>query len=78
MTKRTEGRLRILYVQDILRTCPGPGHAITMAQLLSLLGERGISAERRSLYDDFRQLERYGMQVARTSRGRYSRYYWKR
>ena len=75
MEKRTDGKLRILYVREILLSRDAPDRAITMAELLSLLGAYGVSADRKSIYDDFRQLRRFGIQVACTSRGRYSRYY---
>ena len=75
MEKRTNGKLRILYVRDILAACAQRESAITMAELLSRLGRAGITAERKSIYDDFRKLRSYGMAIRATSRGRYSRYY---
>lgn len=75
MDQKTNGKLRILYVRDILAACGRRESAITMAELLSRLGSRGVTAERKSIYDDLRNLRRYGMPIKSTSRGRYSRYY---
>ena len=75
MENRSEGKLRILYLRDILSACDSAERAITMAELLSLLGSRGVFAERKSVYEDLKLLRRYGMKIGRTCRGRYSRYY---
>jgi len=75
MEKRSDGKLRILHLRDIMNGCDGVERAITMAELLSLLGDRGVFAERKSVYEDLKLLRRYGMKIGRTCRGRYSRYY---
>lgn len=75
MENRSDGKLRILHLRDIMNGCDGVERAITMAELLSLLGDRGVFAERKSVYEDLKLLRRYGMKIGRTCRGRYSRYY---
>ncbi len=73
--RQAERRLRILYVRDILSACVGPDRMITMSELLARLGEKGIAAERKSVYGDLRVLEQYGIRVCRARRGRFSGYF---
>ncbi|MBR0424961.1 MAG: hypothetical protein IJK01_02415 [Clostridia bacterium] len=78
MPRKTNDKRRILYVRDILERHIGRADAITMAEILSALGTFGITADRKSVYDDLKQLELYGMQIGRTCGGRYSAYYLRR
>ncbi len=75
MERRRNGKLRLLYVRDILARSDAPEKAVTLADIVRILELKGVCAERKCLYDDLRQLERYGMKIARTNAGRYSRYY---
>ena len=75
MSRKANDKRRILYVRDILSAHSGPAGAITMAQILSALGAYGVTADRKSIYDDLKQLELYGLKIGRTCGGRYSAYY---
>ncbi len=69
MAKKTDGKLKILYVKDILERLP-TGQTITMRELLLKLSERGIPAERKSVSDDLRLLRKYGLPVTCIRRGK--------
>ncbi len=70
MAKRPNGKLKILYIKDILeQTLPG-GQTISMRELLERLSERGVPAERKSVSDDLRLLRQYGMPIVCLHRGR--------
>jgi len=75
MERKRDGKLRILYLKDILSAHCGAEKAVTMAELLSALALCGVDADRRSVYDDIRQLRVYGLNIGRRSGGRYSAYY---
>jgi len=55
--------LKVLHLMDILRTETDPEHGLTMPQLVEQLAERGIDAERKSLYRDIETLREFGMDV---------------
>lgn len=56
-------KLKLLHLMDILRTDTDPDHGLTMPQLIEKLGERGVSAERKSLYKDISALQDFGMDI---------------
>ena len=70
MAKKTNGKLKILYVKDILERELPAGQTITMRELLWKLSERGMPAERKSVSDDIRLLKQYGLPVMCIRRGR--------
>ena len=70
MTKKTDGKLKILYVKDILEHELKDGHTISMREILGKLSERGVSAERKSVSDDLRLLRQYGVPVVCIRRGK--------
>ena len=74
MAKKANGKLKILYVKDILEQASGEGRTITMRELLWKLSERGMSAERKSVSDDIRLLRQYGLPVVCIRRGRQTAY----
>ncbi|MFR9161178.1 MAG: helix-turn-helix transcriptional regulator [Ruthenibacterium lactatiformans] len=62
-------KLKLLYLADLLRRETDEDHALSMSDILSRLEELGVHAERKSIYDDLRALEDYGMDIIAT-RGR--------
>ena len=70
MARKTGGKLKILYVKDILEQ----GRAVTMREILEQLAARGIAAERKSVADDLRLLRQYGLPVRCVLRGRATTY----
>ena len=65
-------KLKILYIMDYLLRYSDEYHPVTVAQLIEELGKRGISAERKSIYDDLEALRTYGLDLVQTGRGRNS------
>ena len=70
MAKRTDGKLKILYVKDFLEQSHRNGRTVSMREILSALNARGIPAERKSVSDDLRLLKAYGLPVVCIRRGR--------
>ena len=70
MAKRTDGKLKILYVKDILEHAGTAGQTISMREIIKKLSEHGIGAERKSVSDDLRLLREYGLPVECIRRGR--------
>ena len=74
MAKRSNQKLKILYLAKILLENTSEQNGLTLAQILSELEKYGISSERKSLYDDIEALRTFGIDV-KTSRDRYVKYY---
>ncbi len=74
MARLKNGKLKILYVKDILERETKNGRTLSMRELIERLNERGIPAERKSVGDDLRALQEYGVPIERTRDGRTSTY----
>ena len=62
---------KILRLLDILKTETDAEHPLSAQELIARLETQGISAERKSLYDDLHTLEAYGVDVESTPDHRY-------
>lgn len=72
---RSEGqKLKLIRLLTLLIEHTDETHGLTMPEIVSALGEYGITAERKSLYDDLLALEELGFTVEKTST-RPPRYY---
>ena len=74
MAKMPNQKLKLIYLSRILRERTDKYHGLTLAEITSALGEYGISAERKSLYDDMEALKLCGMDI-RVTRDTHVRYY---
>lgn len=63
MARQANQKLKILYLLEILRRETDEEHPLTLQQIIDLLGQKGISAERKSLYDDIEQLRLLGEDI---------------
>ena len=73
MAKSHNQKAKILYLARMLRES-GENHVLSMQDILAVLTEYGIQAERKSIYDDMETLRDFGMDV-RFKRGRPGGYY---
>ncbi len=74
MPKNERQKLKLLYLKKILEEKTDAAHPMTMAEILAALEEHGITAERKSIYDDLESLRDFGMDIEKTS-GRSPGYY---
>lgn len=75
MARSSFQKLKILYVRDFLLQNSDENHPVTVAQLIAELSRHGISAERKSVYDDIESLRDYGMDIISCGAGKSSGYY---
>ena len=75
MARSSFQKLKILYVMDYLLKRSDENHPVTVAQLIGELESHGISAERKSIYDDLESLREYGLDILQTGSGKNSGYY---
>lgn len=66
MPKGANQKLKLLYLMKILQERTDQDHALTLAQIIDALEEFGVSAERKSIYDDLEALRLYGLNIEKT------------
>lgn len=76
MPKSENQKLKILYIFDILKHRTDDRNGITMSEIISELSRLGITAERKSVYNDIYLLtEYYGADIELRKTGGSARYY---
>ena len=68
-------KLKLLYLADIMRTKTDEEHMLTLPEITALLQEYGIEVERKTMYSDFDELRRYGLDIRKEKIGNYSYYH---
>ncbi len=66
MSKKANQKLKILYLAKIFMENTDENNPMTMSEIISTLSSYGISAERKSLYDDFENLNYFGLDICKT------------
>lgn len=65
MPKSPRQKQKLLYIHKILMEQTDENHGLTVAQIIEQLQGAGISAERKSVYDDLATLESFGCDICR-------------
>lgn len=74
MPRQGGQKLKLLYLQEILRRETDEQHPLSLKQIQAMLEQKGVFAERKSLYDDMEQLRLLGEDIV-TVRDTTVRYY---
>ncbi len=74
MPNVSEKKKKLLYLAKILLEKTDEEHTLTLPELLRELDDLGISAERKSIYDDIETLRSAGMKIA-TRKGKTFQYF---
>ena len=74
MAKSSGQKLKLIYLKDYLLRSSDAEHPVSINDMIAHLAARGISAERKSLYDDISELQLYGLDIERT-KGKTTGYY---
>ena len=61
--KQPQQKLKLMYLAQILAEKTDEEHTMTVPQMIEELAKWGISAERKSIYDDLEQLQLFGMDI---------------
>lgn len=69
MPKGSNQKMKLLYLQKILLERTDEDHPMTMAEIAAALADYGISAERKSLYDDIEALRTFGLDIVKSGSG---------
>ncbi len=69
-------RLKMLYLVDILSRETDDNHALSLQEIVTRLESCGVNvADRKTLYSDFDELEKYGLEILKSQDGRTVRYH---
>lgn len=74
MAKSANQKLKLLYITKLLMQHSDENHPVKMEQILEELSRNGISAERKSIYDDMESLRVFGLDVMQV-KGKNGGYY---
>lgn len=74
MPKNDNQKLRILYTKQLLEEQTDSEHGLSVSDINEALERLGVSADRKTVYDDLMRLEEYGMDIVRTGGGRSTDY----
>ncbi|HHT16233.1 MAG TPA: WYL domain-containing protein [Papillibacter sp.] len=74
MARSPNQKLKLLYLKQIFEEKTDEDHPLSLAELMAELKNFGITAERKSLYDDIEALRRFGMNIM-VVRSRTTRYF---
>ena len=75
MSKSSNQKLKLIYLMNILLECTDETHSITMSEIIEALAAYGISAERKSIYNDIENLRLYGLDIIGIQEDRTYRYH---
>ena len=75
MARSQNQKLKILYLMDYLLRESDENHPIPVRRMIAYLESRGITAERKSIYDDLEALRFYGLDIVQSGEGKAAAYY---
>ncbi len=67
MPGRADSKLKTLYLMDILREKTDEDHPMSAADICQELDDRGVAAERKSIYANLEVLRQYNLDIVKTS-----------
>jgi len=75
MPKSSNQKLKLIYLMKILLERTDEAHSITMPEIIDALAAYGVTAERKSIYNDIESLRWYGLDVIGTQEDRTYHYH---
>ncbi len=75
MAKQSGQKLKLLYLNKFFLESTDENHTATINEIIEYLASVGVSAERKSLYDDFEHLRSFGTDVMSIKQGGTTSYY---
>ncbi len=61
--KQPQQKLKLMYLAKILMEQTDEEHTLTVPDMIAALSNLGISAERKSIYDDLENLKLFGLDI---------------
>jgi len=72
--KHSNQKMKLLYLAKILLENTDEEHSLTVVQMIDKLSQFGVSAERKSIYDDIECLRQFGLDIC-SVKTRFTGYY---
>lgn len=70
MSRGTNQKFKFTYLMKIMQEKTDDDHGLTMAQIMEELEKYGVTAERKSIYTDFSDMEKFGIEIIKETVGR--------
>ena len=74
-SKSGSQKLRLLYLYKILNEMTDDSHMLTSSEIISELEKYGVSAERKTVYNDVNLLKEFGVDIL-SGRGKILSHQW--
>lgn len=74
MAKGNNQRLKLLYLTKILLSETDETHGLSMPEIVSRLAAQNVAADRKTLYSDFEELRKFGLDVIGGKEGKHFLY----
>ena len=68
-------KLKMLYLVQLFSRETDDAHKLTMPEIIAKLADEGVNADRKTLYQDFEELRRFGLDIISEKDGRNFYYY---
>jgi len=75
MAKGANQKLKLLYLAKIFSEQTDDEHALTLQEIIAQLNACDVNADRKTLYVDFEELRRFGLDIIQEQRGRNTYYH---
>ncbi len=75
MPRGTNQKFKFLYLMKIMQEKTDDEHGITMPQIIEELAKYQVTAERKSIYADLEDMERFGIEIIKEQIGRETYYH---
>ncbi len=70
MSRGTNQKFKFTYLMKMMQAKTDDEHALTMSQIMEELEKYGVTAERKSIYTDFSDMEKFGIEIIKETVGR--------
>ena len=70
MAKGNNQKLKLLYMAKIFSEKTDENHGISVQEMISLLNQYEVNADRKTIYLDFEELRHFGMDIVSNQEGR--------
>ncbi|WP_022747585.1 helix-turn-helix transcriptional regulator [Lachnobacterium bovis] len=75
MSRGTNQKFKFTYLMKMMQEKTDDDHALTMPQIRKELEKYGVTAERKSIYADFADMEKFGVEIIKEQIGRKTYYH---
>ncbi|WP_330395084.1 hypothetical protein [Oribacterium sp. C9] len=70
MSRGTNQKFKFTYLMKVMLEKTDDDHALTMSQIMEELEKYDVTAERKSIYQDFADMEKFGIDIIKEQAGR--------